>query len=880
MTEHPTLSNGEVPAPTQDVSIETDNINTEERQFLREGLFQLRNSFEWSDLDQDVWQPWSASILQWFKSPKSGLDTKELRIFRDILHAIATEPSLSGLLKAPCPVLTIVCLLRVTGYFSLDVRDLRVEELPFSITSGVVSLAGLPDTALDAYERMIETSWTPVFDRVLAVARTLQGAGRPELAAALVRELVVDPYFREPRVQEALTIGVELLEYDAEAFPKGIRDGLQNAAPSVQRKLVQRVFASKDIDTAMSFTRWLLSAGKSRCGMETVGRVCVLVAGSEGVADEEAVGLVARLIEVAEEAEKSPKEGREGVSDAVDVGTDGEVEVVVPEVVISPEAAAQPDNQAHEEVICGGGEQPVVGTFESECMADNDTEIQGFFASEEEEEHTSVIPAERLTSSVIRNALQRHVSRSGSNRGQSLSEESLTSYTNNLSSIPTDFFPFDPDSTLDWLEARKVPSSAGKFVRQIDVFVHCFSDPVEQGKYFGSVRQFEYAKSVFHEKQRCVNEEESRRRPNQQAMWSAKDEAMRVSLETLENNYEEKVKSAVMKMVSGEVPVDRWKLQDYFNIELYQERPPTRSKEYWLLQYNPDVITDETNYVSGDRLIIQTDKVSGSMGTYVYELTDIMKDTLRLLIREHQRAGIESGTVFQKRDGSAMSRSGFRKATYKAFAWLVGKGLGCRILRKIVLSGKTERGELQWPEQRREFLRLSRVSSDTAERHYIIRVSTPQEEKGKAADNRSGPDVLKTVPRNNRQASGSGRDMKQAGGASAKRQQPDSDDDDVESVASGSSSESSRSRKKARVVEGSDELDEWGSPGSSRADWSDERLQKWFRKHLGHYTRVRGGKDVYDWVKMAGKMNEKFGTAYQGRQLKQYRENSIKQGKW
>jgi len=904
------LSNGEIlPAPVSDDNMQTDHIQADERQFLREALFQLRNSFEWSDLDQDLWQTWSTSILQWFKSPRINLDANELRTFRNIVHAIATESSLSSLLKAPGPVLTIVCLLRVVGYFSQDVREIRVEELPSAVISGVMSLAALPDTELRTYERMIGTSWKPTFVEVLTMARTLRGAGNPQLASRLVRELLVDPYHEEPRVQEALSIGIELLDYDPEAFPADVLTSLLDGSPSVQRKLVQRVFASKDVHTAITFTRWLLSGEKNRtCSLEMVGKACALIAGSEGTADAEAIGLVARLIGTSEGAEGVVVEGHVGGSRLE--AQLGASEVV--EVVMSAGEAVQHDDTAQADPLPtgskihqeesnktdgGSGEQTAVVMFESECMADDDTEIQGFFISEEEEEDETVQPAEKLTKPFIRTVLERRVIPSGSRRGQRLGEVSLTTYTNNLSQIPTDFFPFDPDSTLDWLEATKVPSSAGKFINQIDVFLQCFTDLAEQEKYFGSVKQFLYAKSVFRDQKRCVNEQEMRSRPDQQAMWRAKDEAMKVPLETLEINYEEKVKSAVRKMVGGEIPVDRFRLQDYFIIELYQERPPTRSKEWWLLQYNPEIITDETNYVSGDRLIIQTDKVSDSMGTYVYELTDVMKDTLRLLIQEHQRAGIESGSVFQKKDGSAMSRSGFRKATYRAFAWLVGKGLGCRILRKIVLSGKTERGELRWPEQRREFLRQSRVSGDTAERHYIIRVSTPQEEsgkgKGKARLDGSGAEVAKGIPEDREQEEdrepisklGSSKSTmggkRRTGGETAKRPQPDSEDDEVGSVASSSSSSgTNRSSKKARVAGKRDELDEWGSPGSTRADWSDERLQKWYRKHLNSYTRVRGGKEIFDWTKMASKMNEKFGTAYQGRQLKQYKENLIKQGKW
>jgi len=875
------------------VSVVTDAkiINPDERRLMSKAFSQLEVSCKWSGIEPNTWQPWFTHIHRWFNSSTGDLTEEDGTTVRNILHTIATEDDLGSLLERPCPFTTILCVLRVAGLCPLDVSHVLVEQLPAIVRTIITRFASLTETPLSAYRWVLEVCDHPSAEGVLSVARSLREKGLPNEARELVSEVILPPEVCDESKDRILAV-LDLLEYDyAKAVAADVFNQMRNASADARRMLIQQVLPGLEHATAIGFIQFLLADAEEKevCEMGTITRACAVLAGSEALKSEEVNALMGYLVTLVPSATVDAAKRVEacGSEEAETIRTDGGRDA----------AGGAP----------GGGDVELVGVIDDgaglgpgvgEDMLEPDARVteeegdsavlEGFFEDDDDEDLESAVPTKHVDPQFMSHILRLHRQEKGKKAGQPLLPDTITDYVQILKPIPTDIFPCDPDQTLDHLEKKYATSTVNKTLTYIGTFMKCFErlGDVEKQQYFGSLKRFRYARAAFHDMRAQYNERENNRRGKGDPKYTESEEAKRVDLEVLEKAYAEKVISGLRRMVEGTEQVERWYLQRCILIALYQERPPTRSLEYALLKYlgaNREGVSHDTNYVSGDRLVIQRDKVSGSKGTFIYDMTGILQQGMKLLIAEHTKASGDEigGFVFQKRNGKGMTRSGFKKATYSAFGWLVGEQLGCRILRKIVQSGLTERGELMWPQQRDEFWRLSRHSGSTAANHYIIRVSTPQEEAGTLSG--EGPTGMVRQSTKRRRKAESDAEL-------------ESDPESLES----SSSERSELRSTAARVQRSpqkrpkvreqpigmrasgEDMEQWGGDGSAdsgRADWSDERMVDWFKKHLGEDTMVRGGETVQSWKKMANRMNEKFGTALTSKQLKQYHDNCRRYGK-
>lgn len=427
--------------------------------------------------------------------------------------------------------------------------------------------------------------------------------------------------------------------------------------------------------------------------------------------------------------------------------------------------------------------------------------------------------------------------------GNALDPTSFMQYTNSLNRLPVAIFPHKAEEVLLWLtEHAKKPSSLHTRVNHICKFMECMraNESDNQGlaeekrrereELFGGDETFAISYEIY--RQDCLARNEQKKQDQlatpgahlserDAELWEHEDKLRAaygkrvIETERTKNLCRDKIE---FNAITRE---DISALQEQAILEVYMEQPPLRSMEFQTMEYDPLQIEKDTNYVDGDEMVINRDKTSFKYGTYRMTMTPRLKDTVHLLIQCRKARGFERGRLFQRHDEIPYTRSGFTQATYQAFSRLIGKRLGCRMLRKIVQTGKTQRGELQWPSQRRAFHEASRHSAAVAEAHYVIE---PSGSGSKAAlcDEKAAPEAQPEA-----QLEDEGQDA---------------------DAASTTTSERNETRKRRRTP--------WGKD-----------VEEWFSQHCSDRAFLVGD-GHRDWALMARRMNAACDSQMEGIQLK------------
>ncbi len=437
-------------------------------------------------------------------------------------------------------------------------------------------------------------------------------------------------------------------------------------------------------------------------------------------------------------------------------------------------------------------------------------------------------PIRAVTSGDVSRILSRYRISSGKRAliGKPLDPTSFKQYTGFLSRLSSEIFPHKPEEVLLWLtqhneNARTLQTRVSQVCKFMESMRRQEGDSVDierekskdRHELFGGEEAFSIAYEIYRQDCLAKTEQQKRDAATATGQLSTRDEALWEHETTLRRAYEARVKVAdkLKQQCRKNIQLQQVTrenisaLQEQAILEIYMEHPPLRSLEFQLMQYDPPSIDDDTNYVEGNHMIINRDKTSFQYGTYRMPMTALLQNTVELLINCRKARGFTSGRLFQRHDEAPYTRSGFTEATYQAFAKLIGKKLGCRMLRKIVQTGKTARGELQWPSQRRAFHQASRHSAAVAEAHYVIE---------------SAQDLSPVV------------------------NVPEPVADDAVST----TSERSEYKKRQRTA--------WGKD-----------VESWFSEHCGDRTYLVGD-GHRDWSLMANHMNTACGSRMEGVQLK------------
>lgn len=924
-----------IPAPEgKDESKRTEPPTYAEREkkSILKTMLELSNFFDWSDVDTETVSVWKNLLRQWFKSPPTHLSEEEETSIRHMLYIIATSDLL------PNSVDSALSVLRIVRQWPDDISEKIGDNGELSRI--VLALASKRNVPLAAFSNLA-TSYKEVDGPgILETLRILQEHEMEGEAEALLGRQQAGRLLLSNDRRHVLR-ALKIVSYNISSVAElDLTNNMRNAPDKARRHLVEQALDREDwesSESSLEFVRWALSRKNRWQQIPTASavlRACQAILRDQSIEQSnDALHFVYRLVdgipsgeeqitrsfperndsEEVDDENHEMGDRRDGVPEGEEtleedvVEIDGQEEAgskgKEPSKVVEQdgkEADAGGEQAAGSEREDGGQpSQDVQGAGVDQVAPDVDTELE--FAWErtsacspeawvlfdlDDDEDFTARPQKALTLEDIESILRRHRVRSGppQKRGKALAEESLRDYVRDLNRLPKDIFPSQPEDTIEFLEGKYGASTINKMVTRIDTFMHCLENNEEdQIAYFGSTRMYRYALAVFHEQRLTENEKDTLRR-NQPAVLAEREQKLYVSLEKLETAYADMLEK-LRRMLQGR-NADRWLLQEYVLIALYQEQPPMRSREFQMLKYNPEEVTKDTNYVCDDRLVIRKDKVSDAKGQYIYDLKAApeLRQAIKLLISLHQEAGKERGFLFQRRDGEGLSREGFRKATYRAFTNLVGKGLGCRILRKIVQSGLTERGDMRWPEQRREFHQKSRHSASVAERHYIVRVSTPAEEAGTA----KLTEAPKRKERNDDRSDGGAKKQRTGGSGKPKVRETTpiliSDSDDSSRDASPTPSTASRRDRPRRRAPSPglpaewESADEYGSgnvvkrENRKRAVW-DEDCVEWFNSNREQYMTPHGASMRHDWQRMAQDMNAELGTCFDAKKLSNRYEN-------
>lgn len=585
-------------------------------------------------------------------------------------------------------------------------------------------------------------------------------------------------------------------------------------------------------------------------------------------------------------------------------------------------------------VMSGADQGPALGDIAVEGAAQGEelVEQSGFVSEDDEGEDEDTSDLEKVVEAVklidegslppptrktiaeadIRRILGRHritIAKTGQ-FGEPLAESTLKKYTGILRSIAQragKMFPHNAAMVIDLVKTTMLRSfkddsrkpdedTVRTRISNIDTFMKCLAasedddDSLaeekarERRELFGSEEGYDGAYHLYHQEHLRLQALQHLKEAGPAELTAAEKELW-VDLGHLEKKYEARVAEVEVLMAEMEdletrglavADEKRFALQDFVNASLYIERPPVRSEEYWSLRYSPVRLTPQTNYVGGACLIIQKDKTSNTRGTVRYEMKGVLLRAMSLLIRCHISAGVANGHVFQTRKGDAYTLSGFNMKTYAVFSDLVGKRLGCRILRKIFATGMTARGELTWPEQRKKFHDAMRHSGAVADRYYIIRLDNAPTDappipcpEDAVIDVASDEDVAM-----DRLGTPDDTEM---------RQGLDLTEGSSEATSNATTPEGKdgnrKRRRRAEVGSGtrltvfSEGEDEDAVVGVVKKKkrvvarrWTGEQVE-WIQKNKSRYVFTRGGKEEHNWAAMAEEMSRVFSEEITSKQI-------------